>query len=134
MEKASVQFSHSVVSKSLQSHGLQHSKPPCSSPTPGVYPNSCPLSWWCHPTISSSVIPFSRLLSFQASRVFSNEEDLCIRWSKYWSFSFSISPLNEYSGLIPFPFQQALGHLLLHYPFPCLGIRYFLVFGPLCAR
>ena len=56
---SSVQFSHSVVSDSLQPHGLQHARPPYPSPTPGVYPNSCPLSWWCHPTISSSVVPFS---------------------------------------------------------------------------
>jgi len=55
----SVQFSHSVVSDSLQPHEQQHTRPPCSSPTPGVYPNSCPLSRWCHPTISSSVVPFS---------------------------------------------------------------------------
>ena len=56
---SSVQFSHSVVSNSLRPHELQHARPPCPSPTPGVYPNSCPSSWWCHPTISSSVIPFS---------------------------------------------------------------------------
>ena len=55
----SVQFSLSVVSNSLWPHGLQHARPPCPSPTPGVYSNSCPLSRWCHPTISSSVIPFS---------------------------------------------------------------------------
>ena len=54
-----VQFIHSVVSDSLQPHGLQHARPPCPSPTPGACSNSCPLSWWCHPTISSSVIPFS---------------------------------------------------------------------------
>ena len=54
-----IQFSHSVMSDSLQPHGLQHARPPCPSPTPGVYPNSCPLSWWCHPTFSSSVVPFS---------------------------------------------------------------------------
>ena len=65
---SSVQFSCSVVSNSLQHHGLQHPKPPCPSPTPGAYSNSCPLSWWCHPTISSSVVPFSsRLQSFPAS-------------------------------------------------------------------
>ena len=58
-------FSHSV---SLRPHGLQHTRPPCPSPTPGVYPNSCPLSQWCHPTISSSVVPFSSCLqSFPAS-------------------------------------------------------------------
>ena len=61
---SSVQFSHSVVSDSLQPHGPQHAKPPCPSPTPGAYPNSCPLSWWCHPTISSIVVPFSCLQFF----------------------------------------------------------------------
>ena len=55
----SVQFSRSVVSDSLRPHELQHARPPCPSPTPGVYSNSCPSSWWCHPTISSSVVPFS---------------------------------------------------------------------------
>ena len=66
-----VQCSGSVVSDSLQPHGLQHSRPLCPSPTPGVYPNSCPLSRWCHPTISSSVVPFSsRLQSFPASGSF----------------------------------------------------------------
>ena len=56
---SSVQFSCSVVSDSLKPHGLHHARPPCPSPTPGVYWNSCPSSWWCYPTISSSVIPFS---------------------------------------------------------------------------
>ena len=65
-----VQFSHSVMSDSLQSHGLHNARPPCPSPTPGVYSNSCPLNRWCHPTISSSVIPFSRLQSFPASGSF----------------------------------------------------------------
>ena len=55
----SVQFSCSVVSNSLRPHGLQHARPPCPSPTPGAYSNSCPLSRWCHPIISSSVVPFS---------------------------------------------------------------------------
>ena len=55
----SVQFSCSVVSDSLRPHGLQHPRPPCPSPTPGVHSNSCPLSRWRHPTISSSVVPFS---------------------------------------------------------------------------
>ena len=59
----SVQFSHSVVSDSLQSHELQHTRPPCPSPTPRVYSNPCPSSQWCHPTISSSVVPFSSCLS-----------------------------------------------------------------------
>ena len=56
---SSVHFSRSVASDSLQPHGLQNTRPPCPSPTPGVDSNSCPLSWWCHPTISSSVVPFS---------------------------------------------------------------------------
>ena len=68
---SSVQFSHSVMSNSLQPHGLQHARLPCPSPTPGVYSNSCPLHRWCHPTISSSVIPFfSCLQSFPASEFF----------------------------------------------------------------
>ena len=68
---SSVQFSRSVVSDSLWPHGLQHTRPPCPSPTPEVYSNSCPLSRWCHPTISSSVIPFSSCLrSFPASGSF----------------------------------------------------------------
>ena len=67
----SVQFSHSVVSDSLQPHWLQHKRLPCPSPTPRVYSNSCSLSWWCHPNISSSVIPFSsHLQSFPASESF----------------------------------------------------------------
>ena len=66
-----VQLSLSIVSNSLRHHGLQHARPPCPSPTPGVYSNSCPLSRWYHPTISSSVIPFSsRLQSFPASGSF----------------------------------------------------------------
>ena len=99
--KCSVQFSWSVVSESLQPHGLQHARPPCPSPTPGVYSNSCPLSQWHHPIISSSVVPFSCLQSFPAS-VFSDESALRLRWTKYWSFSFNISPSIEYSGLISF--------------------------------
>ena len=69
--QSSVQFSCLVVSDSFQSHGLQHARPPCPSPAPGVYSNSCPLSQWCHPTISSSVVLFSsRLQSFPASGSF----------------------------------------------------------------
>ena len=98
---SSVQFSCSVVSDSLWPHGLQHSRPPCPLPTPRVYSNSCPLSQWCHPTISSSVVPLLLPLSiFPSIRVFSNESVLHISWPKYWSFSFSISPSNEYSGLM----------------------------------
>ena len=110
-----VEFSRSVVSDSLWPHEPQHAKLPCPSPTPRVHLNPCPLSGWCHPTISSFVDPFSSCLqsfpasgSFQMSqffpsiRIFSNESVLCIRQPKYWSFSFSISPSNEYSGLISF--------------------------------
>ena len=68
---SSVQFSHSVMSNSLRLHEPQHPRPPCPSPTPRVYSNSCPLSWWCHPTTSSSVIPFSFCFqSFPASGSF----------------------------------------------------------------
>ena len=105
--KISVQFSHSIVSDSSRPQGLQHTRPPSPSPTPGVYSNSCPLSQWCHWTISSSDLilchPLLLLPSiFPSIRVFSNQSVLCIRWPKYWSFSFSISPSNEYSGLISF--------------------------------
>ena len=92
-----VQFSHTVVSDSLQPQGLQHARLPCPSPTPGACSNSCPSSGWCHPAISSSVIHFSSRI-----RVFSSESTLHMRGPKYWSFSFSISPSNEYSGLIYF--------------------------------
>ena len=64
------QFSRSVISESLRPHESQHARPPCPSPTPGVYPDSCPLSRWCHLTISSSVIPFSCLRSFPTSGSF----------------------------------------------------------------
>ena len=68
---SSVQFSHSVVSNSLWPHEPQHTRPPCPSPTPAVHPNPYPSSWWCHPTISSSVVPFSSCLqSFPASGSF----------------------------------------------------------------
>ena len=102
---SSVQFSHSVVSDSLRPHEPQHARPPCPSPTPGVHPNSCPSSRWCHPAISSSVVLCHPLLLLPpiplSIRVFSNESALHIRWP-YWSFSFSISPSNEYLGLISF--------------------------------
>ena len=67
---SSVQFRHSVMSDSLQPHGLQHASLPCPSPTPRVYSNSCPLSWWCHTAISSSVVPFSCHQSVPASGSF----------------------------------------------------------------
>ena len=91
-------FSCSVVSDSLQSHGLQHASPLCPSPSPKVFPSSCPLHQWCHPDTSSSDALFSFCpQSFPASR---NEMAVHIRWPKHWSFNFSISPSKEYSGLI----------------------------------
>ena len=94
-KNSSVQFSSvTVMSDSLQPHELQHARPPCPSPTPGVHPDSCPLSRWCHPAISSSVVPFSSLpQSLPASGSFPT---LHMRWPKYWSFSFSIS-LEKYN-------------------------------------
>ena len=95
-------FSCSVTSNSLQSHGLQHTRLPFSSPTPGACSNSCPLSQRCHPTISSSVVPFSSCLQSFPPSGSSNESALHILWLKYWSFSFNISSSSEYSGLISF--------------------------------
>ena len=97
------QMSHSVVSDSSGPHESQHTRPPCPSSSPRVHANSRPSSWWCHPAISSSVIPFSSCPPIPPSiRVFSNESTLHMRWLNYWSFSFSICPSNEYPGLISF--------------------------------
>ena len=97
---SSVQFSCSVVSDSLQPHELQHARPPWLSPTPGVHLNARPSSQWYHPAISSSVIPFSSCPHSLPASVFSDESTLCMRWPKYWSFSFSIIPSKEHPGLI----------------------------------
>ena len=92
-------FSCSLVSDSLQPHGLQHARLPCPSPTPRVCLNSCPLSWWCHPIISSFDTLFSSCpQSFLGSGFFFQWIGSSIRWLKYWYFS--ISPSSEYSGLI----------------------------------
>ena len=102
----SVKTSESVQFSSVQSLSCVRliatpwtaARPPCPSPTPGVYSNSCPSSWRCHPTISSSVVPFSSCpQSLPASGSF---PALRMRWPKYWSFSFSISPSNENPRLI----------------------------------
>ena len=114
------------MSSCLWPHGSQHARPPCPSLTPGVYSDSCLLSWWCHPTISSSVISFSSCLqsfpaagSFQMSQLF-----IPIRWPKYWSFSFSIIPSKEnpradllQNGLVgsPLAVQGTLKSLLHHH-------------------
>ena len=83
-------------------HESQHARPPCSLPTPGVHSDLCPSSQWCHPAISSSVVPFSSCLQSLPASVFSNESTLRMRWPKYWSFSFSIFPSKETPGLISF--------------------------------
>ena len=102
---SSVQFSRSLVSDSLWSHGPQHARLPCSSPTPRACSNSCPSSWWWHPTISSSVVPFSSCLksflasgSFPISQFFASGGQNMVKVC--WNFSISLS--NEYSGLISF--------------------------------
>ena len=100
----SVQFSHSVVSDSLWPHGLQHARLPCPSPTPWAYSNSCPLSRWCHPTISSSVVPFSsRLQSFPASGSFPMSQFFTTGGQSIGASALaSVLPISEYSGLISF--------------------------------
>ena len=86
----------------LWPHGLQHARLPSPLLSPGVCSNSYPFSPWCHSAISSSIISFSFAFSLSHDRVFSSELALWIRWPKYWSFSFSINPSNETSGLISF--------------------------------
>ena len=96
------QFSQLLSHVSLRPHESRHARPPCPPPTPRVYSNSCPSSRWCHPAISSSC-PLLLLPPIPPSiRVFSSESALHIRWPKYWSFSFSISPSCEHPGLISF--------------------------------
>ena len=103
LENSSVQFSRTVVSDSLRPHELQHAKPPCSSPTPGVHSRLMSIEsvmpsshlFLCHPLLLLAPIPFS-------IRIFSNESTLPMLWPKYWSFSFSIIPSKEISGLISF--------------------------------
>ena len=112
-------FSCSVISNSLWPHGLQYARLLCPSPSSRAYSNLCPLNQWCHPTISSSIASSHPLLLlpsiFPSIKVFSNQLALRIRWPNYWSFSFSISPSNEYSGLISFRIDffdllQSKGH------------------------
>ena len=91
------------MSDSLRPHGLQHPRLPCPSLSHAVCSDSCPLSQRCYLTISVLCCPLLLLPSVLPNiGIFSNESILCIRWLKYWSFNFSISPSNEYSGLISF--------------------------------
>ena len=99
---SSIQFSHSVLSDSLRPHGRQHTRPPCPSPTPRVYSNSCLLSRWCHPTVSSSVVPFSGLQSFPASgsfpmnQLFASSDQSIGTWA-----SATVLPVNiQFTGFI----------------------------------
>ena len=113
------------MSDSLRPHRLQHARLPCPSPPPRACSNSRPLSQWCHPTISTCC-PLLLLPSiFPSIRVFSNESALHIRWPKYWSFSFSISPSNEYSGMISFRMDGFdLLAVQLYHPLDCLTTEY----------
>ena len=120
----SVQFNHSVMSDSLRPHGLQHARPPCPSPTPGVHPNPYPLSRWCHPTISSSVVPFSSCpQSFPASGSFQMSQ-LCASGGQSIGAlaSTSVLPMNtqdwsplRMDRLDLFPVQGTLKSLLQHH-------------------
>ena len=107
----------------LRPHELQHARLLCPSPSPWVCSNTCPLSQWCHPTILSSVSPSPLALYLSQHQGFSSELALHIRWPKYWSFGFSISPSNVYSGVISFRInwfdllvvQGTFKSLLLHH-------------------
>ena len=151
-----------VMFHSLQPRGLQHTRLPCPALSSRVCSNSCPLSWWCHPTILSSILPLVLLPSiFPNIRVFSNESALLIRWPNYWNLSFSISPSNGYSGLISFridwfdllavqaTFKSLLQHhsskasILQHSPFFMVQLShctwlpekpYLWLYGPLLAK
>ena len=111
--RSSVQLSCSIVSDSSWPHGLQHARLPCLSPTPGAYSNSCPSSWWCHPTISSSVVPFSsHLQSFPASGSFQMSQFIASGGQSIGA-SASVLPLNIHSwfllGLTGFISLQSKG-------------------------
>ena len=112
------QFSHSVVSNSLRHHGLQHARPPCPSPTPRAYPDSCPSSQWCHPAISSSVVPFSSCLqscpasgSFPMSQFFTSSAQSIGVSASASVLPMNLSRVNELSsksGLIQYFNEEAL--------------------------
>ena len=130
----SVQFSCSVVSDSLRPHGLYHTRPPCPSPTPGVYPNSCPLSQWCHPTVSFSVIPFSSCLqsfptsgSFQMSQLFaSGGQNIGV------SASTSVLPMNT-QDWVPLGWTGILFLCYFNAYFPFIVIIKYWLNSPCCT-
>ena len=115
------QFNHSAVSLSMRPHGTQHTRLPCPSPTPRACSNSCPSSQWCHLILCRPLLLLPSI--FPSIRVFSKESIFRIMWPRYWSFSSSISPSNEYSGLISFRMdwldflavQRTLKSLLQHH-------------------
>ena len=130
---SSVQFSRSVVSDSLRPHESQHVRPPCPSPTPGVYPNSCPSSWWCHPATSSSVVPFSSCPqslpasgSFPVSQLFTwGGQSIGV------SASASVLPMNTqdwcplgWTGWISLPVHETLKSLLQHHSSKASNFRH----------
>ena len=140
---SSVQFSHSVVSNSLQPHESQHARTPCSSPTPGVYSNSCPLSRCFHPTISSSVVPFSCLQSFPASGYFQMSENLhpvakvlefqLQHQSFQWTFRTDLGRTNVLSALSSYLWMWNISFISSYlvsfefYTFPCIDLLYILL-------
>ena len=132
----SVQFSRSVVSDSLQPHELQQARPPCSSPTPGVYPNPCPLSQWCHPTISSSVIPFSSCpQSFPASGSFQMSQLFMSGGQNILAKVYFLLPDMRAKKIEPDlnPYSQQFTFLYIYFSFPFFFYFYsnhFVVFIP----
>ena len=139
-----VQFSCSVVSNSLQSHGLQHARPPCPSPTPRAYSNTCPSSQWCHPTISSSVVPFSCLQSFPASGSFPMSQFFASGGQSIGaSASASVPSMNVQDWLIwspcsprdsqessPTPQFKSINSLVLSFPYSPTHIHTWLLEKP----
>ena len=97
-----VQFSCSVMSDSLRPHELQHARPPCPSPTPGIHPNPCPLSRWCHPAISSSIVPYPPAPNPSQHQGLFQWVNSSHEVAKVLEFHFSISPSNEHPGLTSF--------------------------------
>ena len=95
----SVQSSHSVVFDSLRPHGLQQARPPCPSLTPGVYSNSCPLSWWCHPSISSSVVPFS-------SHLQSSPASESLQMSQFFTLGGQSTGVSASASVLPMDIQD----------------------------